>query len=383
MYNYQMTEKLMKEKWFHELFIAYGNKLSEKKIKELLKNYKEDYKKLDSNVDFVIEHLKKYPSEKRFNIFNNCFNFQQYSNETKAKLIASCFMLGRDKIFKRSLQILLNDDVVDKLPEALIDASRRNDKYNCLTRNCKIMKDILSNHSGYPEVEKSMGDVIASYYFGFSGGNINSLFCPHVNFTEKQEKSIYNKFNNCMIYGHYNKIIFDNDFKDYYKRNITKDKSNEYILKMIDDEDRNKKTESFLKFLKGEGYFFEIFPSLKEIRQLKEYLFEDKSKNYNFMISQFSLLSKFFTDEQFESIFSEHIFADLEHGTPFEQKTYKNLVINMLAKRADIKLPENNEISVEEMLELYKIVQEKKEIIHATFKEEDFRSKAISHHKRI
>lgn len=214
----KICSAMIKEKWWLSLFQDNPSRqpISDKNFKVLIQKIEPEYMPF-IKVNSIWECLSVCPSLKKFNILNNFFHFENYSDPDKAKLISVLFLSGKEKIFKRALQLLLSDAVLALIPDTLSEqccnqvALLNND----LSGNCYRFRNHFTKEQ-YQYIEPALSSVIVHSY----QQNINSLFCQAIprsdsHFQEKFEHKLKQLLHGNLLPFH--NINFDNpDFYQFY-----------------------------------------------------------------------------------------------------------------------------------------------------------------------
>lgn len=167
--------EVSKEIWFSKYFPELGSQTVEVNSD---KNFINDMKLMkDDQKEFVtcrriVNHIKAIPSERRFNILSKLFNFKSFNDEEKAKIISVCFLTGKGKLFRRSLN-LFSDNVLTLLPASLEHSYNYEFINNNISHNMKILKNYLP--------EEQFNFLVPVLFKGLQAGHVNSLFCSHLN----------------------------------------------------------------------------------------------------------------------------------------------------------------------------------------------------------
>jgi len=167
--------EVSKEIWFSKYFPELGSQTvevnSDKNFINDMKLMKDDQKELVT-YKRIVNHIKAIPSEKRFNILAKLFDFKSFIDEEKAKIISVCFLTGKGKLFRRSLN-LFSDNVLTLLPASLEHSYNYEFINNNISHNMKILKNYLS--------EEQFDFLVPALFKGLQQGHIDSLFCSHLN----------------------------------------------------------------------------------------------------------------------------------------------------------------------------------------------------------
>lgn len=213
----QYIKELMQKSWFQKIFFIDKNEyrlnkhISDKEVINafsFMTNEDKQYIKLS----FIIGHINVMPSEKRLNIFNKYLDFSSSSPEEKAKIISCCFLSGREKILKRSLQLFLDKQVIDILPKIIYSDAITYYRNNDISGNCKILKDLLSGED-FCNFSPYLEEVILHPM----QRNVNSLFTQTLNFSDSKGFKLREKFTE-LTNGTLNNINYNNpDFYEFFK----------------------------------------------------------------------------------------------------------------------------------------------------------------------
>lgn len=214
----QYIKELMQKSWFQKIFFIDKNEyrlnkhISDKEVINafsFMTNEDKQYIKLS----FIIGHINVMPSEKRLNIFNKYLDFNSSSPEEKAKIISCCFLSGREKILKRSLQLFLDKQVIDILPKIIYSDAIAYYRDNDISGNCKILKDLLSGED-FCNFSPYLEEVILHPM----QRNVNSLFTQTLNFSDSKGFKLREKFTE-LTNGTLNNINYNNpDFYEFFKK---------------------------------------------------------------------------------------------------------------------------------------------------------------------
>lgn len=219
--------EISKKTWFNENFPELGYSTvkiqSDKNFINDMKNMQTEDKEFVT-LNRILNHIKAIPSEKRFNILNKLFYFKNFNNEQKTKIISSCFRLGKGTLFKRSLNLLLSDDILKLLPDQIKLDSFNDLLNNNLSHNIYILKNHLS--------QEKFNSLIPSLLKSMYESNINSLYCSHIldSLTEQELKNTLNFFkieiHHKINYERKHHIdVNSKDFISFYKSNFKDDYS--------------------------------------------------------------------------------------------------------------------------------------------------------------
>lgn len=387
MYSTELYLELVRSEWHQQLFFSGMQekqiKLTDKTVKDLLNNYNDRYKEIDP-IPFIIKHLENCPSEKRFNIFHNHFNFSNYSNEDKAKIISVCFIEGRPKLLKRSMELLFNDDIANILPNELLNISTHNFQKNSLVHNSRILKNFYSIPEQLLEIQNKIAIIIKSHR------NINSLFTQDFNFSEDQKDKIQKQFHYYMVMGTHSKIEFNDNFKQFYSENRTVDLDYQYIKSFLSTSRRN--PEPFLNFMKNQGYFDNIFDDIHKIKNVESALFkyhDGCNEGEEFKINRFFTFAKYLKEDLFIETFKSNIFDHYKSGPSFEAKIFAQSFFKAINQRLisseikDDRKDGDNKLDVNHILAQYKILKEKEMIFSEIIHDKKEISKALKNpHKK-
>lgn len=387
MYSQELYLELVRSEWHQQLFFTGMQKkqikLTDKTVKDLLNNYDYRYKEIDA-LPFIIKHLENCPSAKRFNIFHNHFNFLNSSNEDKAKIISVCFIEGRPKLFKRSMELLFNNDIAELLPNELLNINTYNFQKNSLVHNCSILKEFYSNPEKLLNLQNKLAIIIRSHR------NINSLFIQDIKFSENQNQEIQEKFNYYMLMGDHTPIEFNNNFKEFYLKNKENNNDYKYIVSFLSQPRRN--PEPFLNFMKNEGYFDNIFDDINKIKSVESDLFgyhNGSNEGEEFKINRFFIFAKYLKEELFIETFKSDIFDHYKSGPSFEAKIFAQSFFKAINQRLiaseikDDRKDGDNKLAINNILEQYKILKEKEVIFSEIIHDKTEISKALNNtHKK-
>lgn len=213
----QYIKELMQKSWFQKIFFIDKNEyrlnkhISDKEVINafsFMTNEDKQYIKLS----FIIGHINVMPSEKRLNIFNKYLDFSSSSPEEKAKIISCCFLSGREKVFKRSLQLFLDKQVIDILPKTIYNDATAYYRKNDISGNCKVLKNSLCGED-FTKFTPYLEEVILHPM----QTNVNSIFTQTLNFSGSKGFKLREKFTE-LTNGTLNNINYSNpDFYDFYK----------------------------------------------------------------------------------------------------------------------------------------------------------------------
>lgn len=389
MYNKELYLELVRSEWHQQLFFSGMQekqiKLTDKTVKDLLKNYDDRYEEIDA-LPFIIKHLENCPSEKRFNIFHNHFNFLNYSDEEKAKIISVCFIEGRPKLFRRSMELLFNNNIEQLLPDELLRINNHNFQKNSLANNCHILKQFYSDFVIFPEIQNKIAIIINTHR------NINSMFIQDFDFYDEQKLKIKKQFHYYMLVGTHSKIEFNNNFKQFYSQYIgsNNDDTYKYIIAFLLDSRRN--PEPFLNFMKNEGYFDNIFNNLNKISNVEKDLFgyhNGYNEGEEFKINRFFTFAKYLKEDLFIETFKSNIFDHYKSGPSFEAKIFAQSFFKAINQRLisseikDDRKDGDNKLDVNHILAQYKILKEKEMIFSEIIHDKKEISKALKNpHKK-
>lgn len=177
---------------------GYNKNLSDIHCVRLLQSlHKEEKDKVE---DFdIIEHLQRYPSERRFNILNKYFNLNNYSDKFKTDLLIMAFVEGKPKIFKRMLNLFKTEHILHSMNERIGCYFDYNEAtryfYTDFSQNIKILKENIS-----PDTFKLFNDNLTRAAFNTYQKNINPVFSQalEISSDSTKAKTLNNYFKNLM-----------------------------------------------------------------------------------------------------------------------------------------------------------------------------------------
>lgn len=213
----QYIKEIMNKPWFQQIFFIdkgeyHLNKhISDKEVINAF-SFMTNEDKQHIKLSFILGHINVMPSEKRLNIFNKYLDFSSSSAEEKAKIISCCFLSGREKILKRSLQLFLDKQVIDILPKIIYNDTTAYYRKNDISGNCRILKNSLSSEdfcNFSPYLEEAI--------LHPTQRNVNSLFTQTLNFSDSKGFKLREKFTD-LTNGTLNNINYNNpDFYEFFK----------------------------------------------------------------------------------------------------------------------------------------------------------------------
>jgi len=158
---------------------------------------KEDKDKVE---DFdILEHLQRYPSERRFNILNKHFNLNNYSDKFKTDLLIMAFVEGKPKIFKRMLNLFKTDHILHSMNERIGCYFDYNEVaryfYTDFTQNIQVLKENIPS-----EIFKLFNENLIKAAFNTYQKNINPVFSQALDISSDSTKAetLNNYFKNLM-----------------------------------------------------------------------------------------------------------------------------------------------------------------------------------------
>lgn len=213
----QYIKELMQKTWFQKIFFIDKNEyrlnkhISDKEVINAFSFMTNEDKK-HIKLSFIIGHINVIPSEKRLNIFNKYLDFSLSSPEEKAKIISCCFLSGREKILKRSLQLFLDQQVIYILPKTIYNDATAYYRKNDISGNCKVLKNSLCGED-FAKFTPYLEEVILHPM----QTNVNSIFTQTLNFSGTNGFKLREKFTE-LTNGTLNNINYSNpEFYDFFK----------------------------------------------------------------------------------------------------------------------------------------------------------------------
>jgi len=213
------------------------------------------------NLKMIANHLHYNSSVKRYNILNNYFNFQSFSDEGKADFIFKCLFINNPKILKKALS-LLNDSVLKHFKDSFISNFHYINLKCNLSPHFYLLKELLSEKQ-FKEIEPYLLYIITDD----SQVHFSSLFCQalstddHPNFQRKMVTKIYESLSKEKSFNSVMNIDFSNpDFYQFYlKNNILRSNDIFKNIMLYSKHD----TSPYMKFLASQNVFDDL---LKENR---------------------------------------------------------------------------------------------------------------------
>lgn len=234
---------------------------SDKNVINILNSLPHDEVKKIINLKMIANHLHYNSSVKRYNILNNYFDFQDFSDEGKANFIFKCLFINNPNILKKALS-LFNDSVLEHFKDSFISNFHYINLKCNLSPHFYLLKESLSEKQ-FKEIQPYLLYIITND----SQVHFSSLFCQalstdnHPDFQKKLEKKIYESLSKEKYFNSVMNIDFSNpDFYQFYLKNNLLISNN--IFKNIMLYSKHD-TSPYMKFLASQNVFDDL---LKENR---------------------------------------------------------------------------------------------------------------------
>lgn len=234
---------------------------SDKNVINILNSLSHDEVKKIINLKMIANHLYYNSSVKRYNIFNNYFDFQSFSDSDKADFIFKCLFINNPNILKKALS-LFNDSVLGHFKDSFIS------NFYYINLKCNLSPHFYLLKKSLPEKQfKEIEPYLLYIITNDSQVHFSSLFCQalstdnHPDFQRKLEKKIYESLSKEKYFNSVMNIDFSNpDFYQFYLKNnllLSNDIFKNIMLYSKHD------TSPYMKFLASQNVFDDL---LKENR---------------------------------------------------------------------------------------------------------------------